>query len=413
MFFSSLKDAVASRFGGESGAARGSEMLAAQIDRWDAREISGCVSSGTPRRLVVELSGQQLALLDSDAGMVEFGDGRFRINTEYFPAACLGDIRLLIEGDDHMIALTRSGQTTANRKSTHSLYGGMWIDAPDWHTRLAEKTAAGAISEEIADQIVTFVRDGYIVIPSAVSLDTVDRLNQQIEDAWDGKMPGVMLEIFNPQAIVGVDRQYYNQNTKLLDAYFHMEAAREVAAAPKVVDFMTAVFEDKPKAFQQLSFIWGSTQPIHKDTAYVKVDGNPMSMLATWTALEDISEGTGELEYFVGSHRSEDYIFGSLSKWMEAAPHQHADFLTSLHDDAKRFGQTRASFLAKPGDVLIWHADLAHGGSQITQPGVTRKSIVTHYTAAKYSPFYHRYSTNPPTEYQGMVFVCEKGPITI
>ena len=38
-------------------------------------------------------------------------------------------------------------------------------------------------------------------------------------------------------------------------------------------------------------------------------------------------------------------------------------------------------FTAKKGDVLIWHANLIHGGEKITRPGSTRKSIVVHYFA--------------------------------
>ena len=35
-------------------------------------------------------------------------------------------------------------------------------------------------------------------------------------------------------------------------------------------------------------------------------------------------------------------------------------------------------FQARKGDVFIWSADLAHGGSPIENPGLTRRSIVGH-----------------------------------
>ena len=34
---------------------------------------------------------------------------------------------------------------------------------------------------------------------------------------------------------------------------------------------------------------------------------------------------------------------------------------------------------AEPGDVLIWHSQLLHGGSAITDAAKTRRSLVTHY----------------------------------
>jgi ectoine hydroxylase-related dioxygenase (phytanoyl-CoA dioxygenase family) len=35
-------------------------------------------------------------------------------------------------------------------------------------------------------------------------------------------------------------------------------------------------------------------------------------------------------------------------------------------------------FRGRKGDALIWHADLAHGGSPITDPALTRQSVVGH-----------------------------------
>jgi ectoine hydroxylase-related dioxygenase (phytanoyl-CoA dioxygenase family) len=37
--------------------------------------------------------------------------------------------------------------------------------------------------------------------------------------------------------------------------------------------------------------------------------------------------------------------------------------------------------IAKKGDVLIWHANLVHGGAPILNPALTRKSMVVHYYA--------------------------------
>lgn len=38
-------------------------------------------------------------------------------------------------------------------------------------------------------------------------------------------------------------------------------------------------------------------------------------------------------------------------------------------------------FKAEKGDLLIWHANLIHGGEKINKQGVTRKSMVIHYFA--------------------------------
>jgi ectoine hydroxylase-related dioxygenase (phytanoyl-CoA dioxygenase family) len=137
----------------------------------------------------------------------------------------------------------------------------------------------------------------------------------------------------------------------------------------------------------------------------VKVDTNPMHLVATWLALEDVEAGTGELEYYVGSHRAPDFLFGGNSKWMESHTGEHDNFLQSLHDDAVRYSQKRSSFLAKAGDVLIWHADLAHGGAPITEPSRTRRSLVTHFTSADDEPFYQRNSRHRKGELRDCDFI--------
>ena len=42
-------------------------------------------------------------------------------------------------------------------------------------------------------------------------------------------------------------------------------------------------------------------------------------------------------------------------------------------------GLQKKYFMAKKGDVLIWHANLIHGGEAIRTKGATRKSMVAHY----------------------------------
>lgn len=386
------------------------------ITNWDEQTISGRVVSQDLEGLAISLNDRPLSYFDKSNDIVAIDRESFSINSAYIPASCISRLGLDVRHSGGVVSsLRRPSYERTGNAQTNSLFGGMWIDQPDWEEALLAKQAAGTVSLQLGSLIRDFVRDGYVVIPKAVSDEVLEGANRDIEKAWQGGWPGLKMEVYSipgqPHAVTDVDAKFQNETHKLLDTYVFMRSAAEVAAAPAVVEFMTAVFEDQPKAFQQLTFGWGSQQAIHKDTAYVKIDGNPMSMMATWVALEDISEGTGELEYYVGSHKAPDYIFGGISKWLEANPSQFDDFLAALHVDAKTYNQPKAKFLAKAGDVLIWHADLAHGGSPITKPGVTRKSIVTHFTAARNDPYYRRWSTLDPRIFGGVQFVSGHGPI--
>jgi hypothetical protein len=381
----------------------------AVIQQWDEQAISGYIKSEVPVVLGVEISGRRVG--EVVAQPQDCAVANFHLRTTYFPAACLSNIRLSAEG---VVLHPPGDKVTGGTDATfHSVFGGMWIDRADWRDLLDEKVRAGEIGEDLSEKISDFVRDGYIVFPNAVEQKILDQLNADIEEAWSGNGCELKIETYAAGGveIVNIDPKYRNQTTKVLDTYQQLKSARLATAAPAAVEFMTAIFEDRPRAFQQLHFMWGSGQPIHKDTAYVKVDGNPMSMVASWLALEDVQPGTGELEYYVGSHRAPDYIFGGYSKWMEAAPEEHMDFLDALHREAELYGYKKSSFLPKAGDLLIWHADLAHGGSKVVLPDSTRRSLVTHFTAAKNNPYYARLSPHADHEEGGVIFSSSAGVI--
>ena len=45
----------------------------------------------------------------------------------------------------------------------------------------------------------------------------------------------------------------------------------------------------------------------------------------------------------------------------------------------------------KKGDILVWHADLAHGGSPVKRPELTRQSLVGHFCPQSAEPLYFSY----------------------
>ncbi|MCY7349903.1 MAG: hypothetical protein LH606_04445 [Cytophagaceae bacterium] len=64
------------------------------------------------------------------------------------------------------------------------------------------------------------------------------------------------------------------------------------------------------------------------------------------------------------------------------------------------------SDLLKKGDILIWHAALAHGGNRIGNPELSRKSFVCHYSTVRSYPK-HRFETGETslTEYHNGITV--------
>jgi phytanoyl-CoA hydroxylase len=394
------------------------------VDRIDQSSVEGWITLvNAPDKKIpldVVLNGKTIGQCvadryrkDLDEAGIADGHCAFSFKMPAFiPAGSLNEISLRITGSPVILDVPNRGvdQQVQLSRPTVSQFGGLWIDRIDFVDKLAHKHRNGTISDNVSDQITHFVRDGYVVLKGAVSAEIIERLNADIDRVWKNPPEGLMIETFEPEGKMRYtppDIRWRGGATKLLDLYTVSNPAREAIASPMVLAFLTAIFEDAPKAFQGLTFWNGSQQAIHKDTAYVKIDSNPLHLAASWLALEDIQPGTGELEYYVGSHRAPDFLFGGTSKWMEAHTDDHPEFLASLHRDAKTFGQVKKSFLGKAGDVLIWHADLAHGGAPIQNKGQTRRSLVTHFCPAGDEPFYRRNARHEGMVLDGMAFVSQ------
>ncbi|WP_149539758.1 phytanoyl-CoA dioxygenase family protein [Siccirubricoccus phaeus] len=361
-------------------------------------------------RFVADLFRQDLKDADIADGECAFS---FQM-PQFFGQQDLANLKLRFADSNIFVTLPGATKKEETVRATVSRVGGLWIDRSDFIDQVGAKHRAGTLSDALATRLFQFARDGYTVIEKAVAPKLIDRLRGELDELWHTPPAGLLIETFEPDGMmryIPPDSRWRDGRSKLLDAYARSEAARQVIAAPAVMEFLTALFEDKPKAFQSLNFHRGLQQAMHKDTAYVKVDGNPLAMAASWTALEDIEAGTGEPEYFIGSHRAPDFLFGGFSKWMENFTEEHQAYLDSLLADAKTYNQTRGKFLAKKGDVLIWHADLANGAAAVTQAARTRQSLVTHFCPAKLEPFYRRTAAHDGRSTPACDFVSQYLPV--
>lgn len=412
------------------------------IDRCDKERLEGWVFSASEpdRQFTLQIFTGDLLLgevvadrLRPDLQAAGYGSGRCAFSYQmphFLPKGALKNIRMRVT--DSIAWMLPDKETsrgtdpepeedtaaepaaTAAPQEFVSKFGGLWIDRTDWVDRLAAKHRKGELNDDMAVSIFRFVRDGHLVFRNAVPHAIVNALNDAIERVWNNPPKGLMIETFEPDNeihLIPPDIAFREGRTKLLDLYAFSNAARRAIAAPALIGFLAAIFEDTPKVFQSLTLWNGSPQPMHKDSAYVKIEPNPLAMAATWLALEDVRPGTGEPEYLVGSHRAPDYMFGGMSKWMEGYAGEHERFLQSLHEDAEKYGHTQASFLAKKGDVLLWHPDLAHCDAKVTRQGASRRSMLTHFTPASQQPLYRRHNQHAELVSGSCVFVSQFGDV--
>ena len=79
--------------------------------------------------------------------------------------------------------------------------------------------------------------------------------------------------------------------------------------------------------------------------------------------------------------------------------HPREEYEARLSEAAEAHGMAERTFLARRGDVLVWHAGLAHGGRPISRER-TRKSVVTHYCPRKVAPLNWEQRSAPLRRYQ-------------
>jgi hypothetical protein len=275
----------------------------------------------------------------------------------------------------------------------HSSCGGLWTDRLDALDEIDRRLAAGAITPADAEQLRFWCTNGYVVLERAVAPEVCDRVRADIEQVWASGDERVLVADpgDRPRPMrLGTP----TEKRRVVDIYAVFASAREALLSGPIVAFLTMLFEDRPQLFQSLSFEQGSQQGMHQDTAYVVVDEAPLELAASWIALQDVVAGSGELMYYEGSHRLPEYLFGGDSKHFDSDRHtgeQHDEWLGLLHENARRMGLARRTFLPAKGDALIWSADLAHGGSEVTDAGTTRKSLVGHYCPRGREPHYFSY----------------------
>lgn len=149
----------------------------------------------------------------------------------------------------------------------------------------------------------------------------------------------------------------------------------------RLIQILSSLINTKAILFQSINFLQGSEQHTHSDSIHMTTF--PLGRLvAVWVALEDITVENGPLHYYPGSHKLPYYLNSDYknegSKWM-IGDKSYEEYEKMIEQKTTESKFKKETFLAKKGDILIWHANLFHGGEPHTNKQKTRKSMVFHY----------------------------------
>jgi ectoine hydroxylase-related dioxygenase (phytanoyl-CoA dioxygenase family) len=195
-------------------------------------------------------------------------------------------------------------------------------------------------------------KDGYLIVKSVIDNDTIDNILEEIYEK-------------HPE----------NKNsTRITDAWKEYDIIGYLAFNKKIINMLTHLYNRKPIPFQTLNFYLGTEQKIHSDQIHFCSD--PVNfMCGVWIALEDISMDSGPLIYYPGSHKLPFYTMQRL----KIEPGNYVEYENKIQQKVDKSGITPEYGIIKKGDIIIWHANLIHGGSKRNDNNLTRKSAVIHY----------------------------------
>ena len=280
-----------------------------------------------------------------------------------------------------------------------------WVDRADADidSFVKQYKRSKTLPYDLADKMRFWQKNGFVILDQAIAATWLDQLWNEVEELIEHheKYP-INVRVDLPEyaahpvmAIKDVPQSVLNGPfIKFLDFQDNSVIAKKIMLHENITAFMEAVFGDKVVGMQSLIFKYGSQQATHQDFAYV-VSEIPSHLAAAWIALEDVHIDSGPLYYYPGSHTINKFNFGNGIFYNDKSTLNPGDFANYLDKTCRDAGMERKTLLVKKGDVLLWHAALAHGGDAIRNPELTRKSYVCHYSSDK---AYRHHRQSPTTE---------------
>lgn len=238
-------------------------------------------------------------------------------------------------------------------------------DAKDSSVEMPGDPNFNSLDEDLKPELLSWSENGYVILNKFFSEQEVDSFNKEVESLIENK------------------KVKFKNGDRIMFAIHHSKTFRASGNNKKLLQVLNVLLGKKVELFQSINFLTGSQQRTHSDSIHMTTFpyGN---IIAVWVALEDISSDCGPLHYYPGSHKI-PYVFnrdysnvGSKYKLGEKTYTDYEDHIESV---VKTHKLKKKIFLAKKGDLLIWHANLLHGGEKVIDENSTRKSMVFHYYA--------------------------------
>jgi len=234
-----------------------------------------------------------------------------------------------------------------------------------------------------AGQMARWEADGFLILRDFMSREEIARVQAVVDDEWANTRgndhvvdvltgPHAWRAFKMAEAPEGVRGEAY----KLNNLFARRPEIRRVALAPNLRKACAQLLGGEPLICNSLNFERGSQQDFHIDTWYMPPPVDNKMVVAS-IVIDDVDADNGPMAYYPGSHLIPPYRFsdGRLNE----IPEERAHCRAYLEREIAARGLQEVEFRGKSGDVLLWHAQLLHGGRPIRDMARTRRSLVVHY----------------------------------
>lgn len=224
---------------------------------------------------------------------------------------------------------------------------------------------------DIAAARETYERDGAVLLPGIMSRADLDAAQRAYEWSLAHPGPGASKIAQRTNALFYQDLC----NPDCLDAYRKM---LETSPLPALIAQLWGT-PDVWFMYEQVFLKEGGESrrtPWHQDSSYLAVGGNDLAV--AWITF-DAQAKEDSLEFVKGSHKGTLYDGSRFDLDDETLPIYPGDQLPRLPDiEGHRGDFDIVSFAVEPGDVVMFHPKMLHGGAA-THNGARRRTLTLRF----------------------------------
>lgn len=234
------------------------------------------------------------------------------------------------------------------------------------------------LNTESQESLLNFNNTGFAVLQKYLTLQEVAAVNTEIDNLLTSK------------------RVKFRYRNKIMFAIHLSKILNSIGENENLKQLLSTLMGGKAKLFQSINFLMGSEQDTHSDSIHMTT--YPLGgLLGVWIALDDITLENGPLHYYAGSHQLPYYLnrdYDNEGTYFTLGSKGYEAYEGMIAKKIEEHKIEKTVFLAKKGDLLIWHANLFHGGNKHIDKTQTRKSMVLHYFNEK-AICYHEITQRP------------------